>query len=172
MATGKPGFKDRLLKVVGKISSSRHMVALRDGIAQAVPLIIIGSVFMIIGQFPIQAYLKFMAHTFGPHWNIVIQQITFASFDLMGLVAVIGISYNLAKSYKDIDPLPASLVAMCGFFLTIPFTMHKDGTFWIPLAQLGSTGLFIAIIIGLFLTDFYVWMIHKQDACQCSPSCK
>ena len=49
MATGKPGFKDRLLKVVGKISSSRHMVALRDGIAQAVPLIIIGSVFMIIG---------------------------------------------------------------------------------------------------------------------------
>lgn len=78
MATGKPGFKDRLLKVVGKISSSRHMVALRDGIAQAVPLIIIGSVFMIIGQFPIQAYLKFMAHTFGPHWNVVIQQITFA----------------------------------------------------------------------------------------------
>lgn len=162
MATGKPGFKDRLLKVVGKILSSRHMVALRDGIAQAVPLIIIGSVFMIIGQFPIQAYLKFMAHTFGPHWNVVIQQITFASFDLMGLVAVIGISYNLAKSYKDIDPLPTSLVAMCGFFLTIPFTMHKDGTFWIPLAQLGSTGLFIAIIIGLFLTDFYVWMIHKH----------
>ena len=40
--------------------------------------------------------------------------------------------------------------------------MHKDGTFWIPLAQLGSTGLFIAIIIGLFLTDFYVWMIHKH----------
>ena len=92
----------------------------------------------------------------------MIQQITFASFDLMGLVAVIGISYNLAKSYKDIDPLLASLVAMCGFFLTIPFTMHKDGTFWIPLAQLGSTGLFIAIIIGLFLTDFYVWMIHKH----------
>ena len=75
---------------------------------------------------------------------------------------VIGISYNLAKSYKDVAPLPAALVAMCGFFLTIPFSMHKDGTFWIPLAQLGSTGLFIALIIGLFLTDFYVWMVHKH----------
>ena len=162
MATENESFKDKLLRVVGKISSSRHMVALRDGIAQAVPLIIIGSIFMIIGQFPIKGYLNFMAHTFGSNWNIVVQQITFASFDLMGLVAVIGISYNLAKSYKDVAPLPAALVAMCGFFLTIPFTMHKDGSFWIPLAQLGSTGLFIAIIIGLFLTDLYVWMIHKH----------
>lgn len=142
-------FKDKVMKVVGKISNSRHMIALRDGIAQAVPLIVIGSIFMIIGQFPIQGYLKFMAHTFGPNWNIVVQQITFASFDLMGLIAVIGISYNLAKSYKDVAPLPAALVAMCAFFLTIPFAMHKDGSFWIPLAQLGSTGLFIAIIIGL-----------------------
>ena len=160
--SSKGSMKDKVIKVIGKISNSRHMIALRDGIAQAVPLIVIGSVFMIIGQFPIQGYLKFMAHTFGPHWNVVIQQITYASFDLMGLVAVIGISYNLAKSYKDVAPLPAALVALCGFFLTIPFSMHKDGTFWIPLAQLGSTGLFIALIIGLFLTDFYVWMVHKH----------
>lgn len=40
--------------------------------------------------------------------------------------------------------------------------MHKDGTFWIPMNQLSSTGLFIAIIIGLFLTDLYVWMVHKK----------
>lgn len=160
--SSKGSMKDKLMKVIGKISNSRHMIALRDGIAQAVPLIVIGSVFMIIGQFPIQGYLKFMAHTFGPHWNVVIQQITYASFDLMGLIAVIGISYNLTKSYGDVAPLPAALVAMCGFFLTIPFSMHKDGTFWIPLDQLGSTGLFIAIIIGLFLTDLYVWMVHKK----------
>ena len=132
--SSKGNMKDKVMKVIGKISNSRHMVALRDGIAQAVPLIVIGSVFMIIGQFPIQGYLKFMAHTFGPHWNVVIRQITYASFDLMGLIAVIGISYNLTKSYGDVAPLPAALVAMCGFFLTIPFTMHKDGTFWIPLA--------------------------------------
>lgn len=110
--SSKKGMKNTVMKVIGKISNSRHMIALRDGIAQAVPLIVIGSVFMIIGQFPIQGYLKFMARTFGPHWNVVIQQITYASFDLMGLVAVIGISYNLAKSYKDIAPLPAALVAI------------------------------------------------------------
>lgn len=154
--------KDKMMKVIGKISNARHMIALRDGIAQAVPLIVIGSVFMIIGQFPIQSYLDFMAKTFGPDWNVVIQQITQSSFNLMGLVAVFGISYNLAKSYKDIAPLPASLVAMCAFFLTIPFKMNKDGSFWIPLDQLGASGLFMAIIIGLFITDFYVWLIHKK----------
>ena len=50
MATENESFKDKLLRVVGKISSSRHMVALRDGIAQAVPLIIIGSIFMVSSQ--------------------------------------------------------------------------------------------------------------------------
>lgn len=65
MVADSVSFKGKVFKVVGKISSSRHMVALRDGIAQVVPLLIIGSLFMIIGQFPIKGYLDFMAKTFG-----------------------------------------------------------------------------------------------------------
>ncbi|WP_257613248.1 PTS transporter subunit EIIC, partial [Oenococcus oeni] len=75
----------------------------------AVPMIIIGSVFMIIAQFPIQAYLDFMASVFGKNWATVLQYPTNASFHIMGLIAVIGISYNLAKSYK-VDPISASIV--------------------------------------------------------------
>ncbi|KRN89326.1 PTS sugar transporter subunit IIC [Ligilactobacillus ceti] len=161
MVADSVSFKDKVFKVVGKISSSRHMVALRDGIAQVVPLLIIGSLFMIIGQFPIKGYLDFMAKTFGSNWNLVIQQITFASFSLMGLIAVIGISYNLAKSYGDVAPLPATLISMSAFFLTIPFELKK-GAFYIPLSQMGATSLFIAILVGLFITDFYVWLVHKD----------
>ncbi|WP_177163302.1 PTS transporter subunit EIIC, partial [Oenococcus oeni] len=73
---------------------SRHLIALRDGMTLAVPMIIIGSVFMIIAQFPIQAYLDFMASVFGKNWATVLQYPTNASFHIMGLIAVIGISYN------------------------------------------------------------------------------
>ncbi|MGR3741303.1 PTS cellobiose transporter subunit IIC [Companilactobacillus sp. DQM5] len=152
---------EKLIPAFGKFASSRHMVALRDGMAMAVPMIIIGSVFMILAQFPYQPYLDFMNHTFGSNFATVLQYITNASFHLMGLIAVIGISYNLSKSYK-VDAISTSLVSMGAYILTIPMIVAKDGSLSIPLTQLDSAGLFTAIIVGLFITDLFVWMVHRN----------
>ncbi|GAB5057957.1 hypothetical protein COSHB9_23470 [Companilactobacillus alimentarius] len=116
---------EKVIPLAGKLASSRHLIALRDGMTLAVPMIIIGSIFMIIAQFPIQAYLDFMAGIFGKNWATVLQYPTNASFHIMGLIAVIGISYNLAKSYK-VDPISASVVSLGAFVLTIPLKTDKD----------------------------------------------
>ncbi|APX72984.1 PTS cellobiose transporter subunit IIC [Companilactobacillus allii] len=163
MADNKKGsfVQDKLVPLAGKLASSRHLIALRDGMTLAVPMIIIGSIFMIIAQFPIQGYLDFMASVFGKNWATVLQYPTNASFHIMGLIAVVGISFNLAKSYK-VDPISAAIVSLGAFILTIPLKTDKAGALWLPLTQLDSAGLFTAIIVGLFITDFYVWMIHKN----------
>jgi cellobiose PTS system EIIC component len=153
---------EKLMPLFNRISSARHMVALRDGMTAAVPMIIIGSIFMIIGQFPIKGYLDFMAHIFGPNWATVVQYVTNASFNIMGLVAVAGISYNLAKSYQGVDPFSAMVVAIAAFILTIPMQIGKDGGLLIPLKQFDSSGLFTALLVGLFVTDLYVWLMHKN----------
>ncbi|WEV40234.1 PTS cellobiose transporter subunit IIC [Lactobacillus sp. ESL0684] len=151
----------KLIPFFAKISGARHMVALRDGMTAAVPMIIIGSVFMIIGQFPWPGYLKFMANIFGPNWANVVQYVTNASFHIMGLVAVAGISYSLAKSYK-VDAFSAMIVAIAAFILTIPMQTAKDGSLLIPLKDFDSSGLFVALLVGLFVTDLYVWLVHKN----------
>ncbi|BDR57997.1 PTS cellobiose transporter subunit IIC [Xylocopilactobacillus apicola] len=151
----------KLIPFFSKIAASRHLVALRDGMTAAVPMIIIGSVFMIIAQFPIQGYQDFMANTFGKNWATIVQYPTNASFHIMGLIAVAGISYNLAKSYK-VDAFSAMIVGIAAFILTIPLKTDKAGALWVPLNQLDSAGLFIAMIVGLFITDLYVWLIHKN----------
>lgn len=152
---------DRLVPLFGKIAGSRHLIALRDGMTLAVPMIIIGSVFMIIAQFPIQGYQTFMLNTFGKNWATIVQYPTNASFHVMGLIAVIGISYNMAKSYK-VDPISASIVSMSAWLLTIPLNTDKAGALWVPLTQLDSAGLFTALLIGLFITDLYVFMVHRN----------
>ncbi|WPQ68736.1 PTS cellobiose transporter subunit IIC [Weissella paramesenteroides] len=152
---------EKIIPFFQRLSGSRHLVALRDGMTAAVPMIIIGSVFMIVAQFPIQGYQDFMAHTFGSNWATVVQYPTNASFHIMGLVAVAGISYNLAKSYK-VDAFSAMVVAIGAFILTIPLRVDKAGAMWVPLQQLDSSGLFIAILVGLFITDLYVWLVHKN----------
>ncbi|BDR55947.1 PTS cellobiose transporter subunit IIC [Xylocopilactobacillus apis] len=151
----------KLIPFFNKLAASRHLVAMRDGMTAAIPVIIIGSFFMIIAQFPIPAYLNFMGKVFGPHWSDVAQYITNASFHIMGLVAVAGISYSLAKSYK-VDAFSAMIIAIAAFILTIPLKTDKGGEMWVPLKQLDSSGLFIAIIVGLFVTDLYVWIVHKN----------
>lgn len=153
---------DKLIPLTGKIAASRHLVALRDGFALVMPLIIIGSVFMIISQFPIPAYLDWMTSIFGPNWATIVSWATNATFAIIGMVAVVGISYRLAQSYQDVDPLSASIISLGAFMLTIPLKVDSAGAAWVPLTQLGAQGLFEALLIGLFITDLYVWMIHKN----------
>ncbi len=152
---------DKLIPSFQKLAATKHLTALRDGMTTAVPMIIIGSVFMIIAQFPIKSYLRFMSHVFGSNWATTAQDITQASFNLMGLIAVVGISYSLAKKFK-VDAISASVVALGCFILTIPLHTDSKGNFWVPLQQLSAQGLFIALIIGLFITDLYVWIVHKN----------
>ncbi|GEP20078.1 PTS cellobiose transporter subunit IIC [Pediococcus argentinicus] len=164
MSDNKSGgfLQEKLMPIAGKVAASRHLVALRDGFALVMPLIIIGSTFLLVSSFPIPAYLSFMAKVFGPNWATVMGWATNATFSIIGMVAVIGISYQLAKSYGDIDALSASMISLAAFMLTIPLNIDKTGAAWVPLGQLGSLGLFEALLIGLFVTDAFVWMIHKN----------
>lgn len=45
------------MPVAGKIAGQRHLSALRDGIILTMPLIIIGSVFLILTSLPIRGML-------------------------------------------------------------------------------------------------------------------
>lgn len=49
------------MPVAGRIAAQRHLQALRDGIILTMPLIIIGSLFLILANLPIPGYPEFMA---------------------------------------------------------------------------------------------------------------
>ncbi|TGA98486.1 PTS cellobiose transporter subunit IIC [Sporolactobacillus shoreae] len=158
MSETKGSFIDeKLLPIAGKIASQRHLVALRDGIMLAMPLIIIGSLFLIIANFPIPAYQNFMAGIFGKDWATVAQYPVNATFSIMGLVAAFGIAYYLAQSYK-VDPLSSGIISVAAFLLAIPLDKLSD----VPLALLGSQGLFMAIIFGLCSAEIYRFFIQKN----------
>ncbi|KAA9392849.1 PTS sugar transporter subunit IIC, partial [Kocuria coralli] len=48
-----------------KIGGQRHLVAIRDGFITTMPLMILGSFAVLINNFPIPAYQKFMNNLFG-----------------------------------------------------------------------------------------------------------
>ncbi|MBU5210828.1 PTS cellobiose transporter subunit IIC [Heyndrickxia oleronia] len=152
-----------------KVGNQRHLISIRDGIIMAMPLIIVGSLFLIIANLPIHGYNEFMAHLFGSSWQEKLTYPVGATFDILGLVISFGIAYRLAERYK-VEPVSAGIISLAAFVLTTPhqtlFTKSTGKTEIIsgvlPINLLGSQGIFIAMIFALLSTEIYRIIIQKN----------
>ncbi|SHK70933.1 PTS system, cellobiose-specific IIC component [Clostridium cavendishii DSM 21758] len=136
-----------LVPPMTKLAEQRHLKAIRDGIVSTIPLIIVGSFFLVIA-IPPNDWLKELVKPY-------INQIMFPyrlSMGIMALYASFGIAYNLAKSYK-LDPLSGGSLGMAAFLLTsIPISVEPQG--WVlPLSNLGGAGMFVAILMAIFAVE-------------------
>ncbi len=140
------------MPVAGKLAEQRHLKSVRDGIIASMPLLIIGSVFLIISSPPIESWAEFMK-PYAQTLSIPVN----ATFGLLGLIAVFSIAYSLAKSY-GMDELSAGVLSVATFFVATPLT--EEGN--IPLNLMGSEGLFIAIVLAIFTVEVFRFFENKN----------
>ncbi|KTR62501.1 PTS lactose transporter subunit IIC [Exiguobacterium indicum] len=156
---------NKFIEIAGRIGSQRHLVAIRDGFVSVMPLIIVGSLAILINNFPaIQLgswsldFVGSMNAAFGEgSWQRLGGNIWNASFAILGLLVAFSIAYNLARSY-DIDGLAAGILSIASYVMLVPVT--KD---WgLSFAWLGAQGLFVAIIVSLLVTEAFRFLIHTK----------
>ncbi|OQP04122.1 PTS cellobiose transporter subunit IIC [Geobacillus sp. 44B] len=159
-----------IMPVAGRIAEQRHLQAIRDGIILSMPLLIIGSLFLILGYLPIPGYNEFMANWFGDHWLEKLLYPVGATFDIMALVVSFGVAYRLAEKYK-VDALSAGAISLAAFLLATPYKVPfvSDGakeaimvSGGIPVQWVGSKGLFVAMILAIVSTEIYRKIIQKN----------
>ncbi|MED4868210.1 PTS cellobiose transporter subunit IIC [Heyndrickxia faecalis] len=148
---------EKIEAIAGAIGSQRHLRALRDGILLSMPLIIIGSFFLILGNLPINGYTDWLAKIeLAPVFNKIVN----GSFGLMAIIAVFGIARSLADHY-EVDGVSAGVVALASFVIVTPDVVAKTGS-GIPYAFVGSGGLFVAILIGLISAEIFRFFVQKN----------
>ncbi|MBY5035113.1 PTS sugar transporter subunit IIC [Streptococcus gallolyticus] len=147
----------KIQKFAGKISNQRHLIALRDGMATAMPLIIIGSVFMLIANFPVEAFAKWL-ETIGI--SAFLNKATDATFGIVGLVVTFAVAYHLAKHY-NIDRMSAGMISLASFVLLTP-VLTSDAGNGFPLRYLGTSGLFVGIIAALVSTEIFKFFVKRN----------
>lgn len=84
-------------KIIPKIMAFvnlKGIQAIKDGMVYSMPLLIVGSVFLIITNFPIQAVVDILEQT---GIKAVLEQANGATFNISAMIAVLGISYNYIK---------------------------------------------------------------------------
>lgn len=150
--------EDKLAGPLEKLANQRHLRAIRDGIIATLPLIIVGSFFLIIAFPPLPAswgiteFLKANASTILLPYRMTMY--------IMSLYATFGIGYSLATSYK-LDGVTGAILSMIAFLCTItPVIVPAEANagvvgFVMPMANLGGGGLFVSILVSIFAVEVY-----------------
>ncbi|MBF5041363.1 PTS sugar transporter subunit IIC [Aggregicoccus sp. 17bor-14] len=140
-----PGLRARLQAVADFFTRQRHLVAVRDGVVGALPLVLVGSLFLLAAQPPFALLQAWVA----PYVPLLLVPYRM----LGGLIAVyvtFCCAHSLAKSYA-LDPMAAGLVAMAAYLVAAYPTPLPGPPLppALPLARLGAGGIFAGLLLAL-----------------------
>lgn len=150
--------EEKLLPVAAKLGANRVLISIRNGITLSMPLIIIGSLFLIISNFPIDAWIDWLAKTGIDEY---LNKGTNGSFGIMGLVASFGIAQSLASQH-NVDGTSAGVIALSSFLVATTNIFSSDEVEGIPIGYMGSRGLFVAIVLGIITALIFAWFIKHN----------
>ncbi len=154
-------FLERVLGPVMRVlGANRYLLAVRDGVVGALPLIIVGSFFMIVANPPLPS--DWGIYQFLTANAAVILLPYRMTMYIMALYSVFGMGHSLARSF-NLDALTGGIISVMAFLLTIqPVNIPAEaleaaGTsgFVLPMASLGSAGLFVGIIVTFFAVNVF-----------------
>ncbi len=147
-----------LLPLADKLNNNRYLTALRDGFMVALPLIIFGSIFVVIANFPFldrllseEAYAAYQ-NALGPA--------SAATLSIMGLFVIIGIGYKMTE-HNGLEGIYGGVVSLAAFLIMTPQVL-EGVTGVIPTSSLGAEGLFLGIFTAFIASELYRYFVKKN----------
>lgn len=148
-----------------KISDNRYLKAVSKGMVMTIPASITGAMLTLIANMPFDGYQEFIQSN-GLKTLLLLPGI-FTS-NIMGLIVVYFIAFNLAKSYK-IDGMFPGFLAIVSFLILTPLATVEQQVHdtvrpvdFISFDFIGSRGMFVGIIVGLTVAKLYSWFIKNN----------
>ena len=143
---------EKLSGPMNTLANQRHLLAIRNGIIATLPLIIVGSFFLVVAFIPFPETWPLVGLIKENAGNILLPyRMTMA---IMTLYATFGIGMNLAESY-ELDGLSGGILAAAAFLLTINPGTIEDVGFAIPMGPLSGGGMFVGIVASIIAVEIY-----------------
>lgn len=160
----------KIIAPIMKFVNMRGIIALKDGMLSILPLTVVGSIFLILGQIPFEGVNNAIANIFGPDWTEPFMQVHAGTFAIMGLISCFSIAYSYAKN-SGVEPLPAGVLSLSSFFITLrsSYVPESGEPIGDALSKVwfGGQGIIGAIIIGLTVGAIYTEFIQKKSLLKC-----
>lgn len=161
--------EEKFVPIAAKIGGQRHLVAIRDAFVAILPIILAGSFAVLVNNMGVNnteelgLYQSFMLNIFGDNWKSFGGNIWWGTFAIMSLFIAFTFPYNLAKSY-DLNALGVATLSFASYFVLVPQISPASGGWGdINWSFTNATALFVALIVGLLVTELYR-LLSKSSA--------
>jgi len=150
------GFVERHLTPLAlRLGEQRHLQAVRDGVVGALPLVLVGSVFLLLGQPPIPPLARWLESHPDLMGRLLLPFVL--TTGAVALFATFGVAASLARAYR-LDPTSCGLLAVGALVVAcqpVKLAPAPGATpAWVlPMSQLGTGGLFIGIALAFFAVE-------------------
>lgn len=177
MSETKSSFMDKfqavmekyLVPVGMKISSQRHLAAIRDGLTVMIPMTVIGGFACLLAAPPVPATITEPSNFFyafllawkawaGANAGILMVPY-YLSIGIISVYVVAGVAFQLAKQYK-LDPINNMLSALFVFLCVSNVVNLETGS--LTIARLGAGYMFGAMIMAILVVEVNRFFIKKN----------
>ncbi|MBM6614478.1 PTS sugar transporter subunit IIC [Desemzia sp. RIT804] len=158
----KVSFLDRFAMFAAKLGNQIHLRSLRDAFAVLMPLFILAGLAVLVNNVLFPWFFEDSTLTSAQMWG---NTITNGTLNIAGLSIAPMIAYNLSKNKDFPNPIAAAAVAISALVIMMPTTVFvtpvgTENTVEVSgvltYGNLGTTGMFAGIIIGLLATEIFI----------------
>ncbi|RDY27117.1 PTS sugar transporter subunit IIC [Romboutsia weinsteinii] len=155
-----------LMPLADKLGNNKVLIAVRDGFLISTPLLIVGSIFLLIANFPIPGWVEFWSNILGENWTSWFTNVSRATFNMVALLSCIGTGYAYSRALKG-DAIQGGIVALISYFILMPTRIPFEGVqgtelmSGISFEYIGSNGLFLALVVSLLSVKIFTWVYKK-----------
>ena len=135
--------REQVARAAERLARQRHLVAVRDGIVGALPLVLVGSLFLLAAQPPWPALQRLVA----PYSATLLLPYR-ALGGCIALWVTFGTAHALARSYA-LDAPAAGLIAASGYVLAALQPGAPGQPLALALARLGAGGIFAGLLLAV-----------------------
>lgn len=154
MDTIQKALEKTLVPISEKLGNNKMLQAVSAGMMLTLPLTLGASVFLVLGSFPVPIVSQWLNDVgIAPHLNAIAG----GTLSALALFVSFTVAYNYAR-IENSNSIIAAIFSLSTFLILSPQTIGSGDTAvqGFILTNLGSTGLFVALFVSLFVSKIYV----------------
>ena len=145
--------KQKISDIMMKVEKLTAVRAVRGGLTNLIPILIIGAFALILNTFPVAAYQTFINSFAGGFLPALFELVNKATFGVLSVYMSFFISYSYIKIKADPETsiIGAASTSVISFFILAGVNLSDFGT-----DRTGPKSMFLAIITGLGASALYL----------------
>lgn len=129
------------------MGNQRHFAAIRAALIRTIPLIIIGSLPLILTSLPVESWANAMA-PYAEKLNVLYTM----TMNFMVLYLAISLGAELARMYEELDSTIVSIVTVACYVITVAPVDMETNT--LEVTGFSAKGMFTLFVVAIIVVEF------------------